>query len=138
MFAALGVTAVQIPVETALAMDNANVQVSAATQPTAEAQTAQEAQTAADTQAAQAALEAQAAQDAQLQAEAQAQAAVTQQPATNAAQGTYTVEANDNLCKIAQKVYGDMKAWREIYKANPVIKDDYIIYKGQILTIPAR
>lgn len=102
-------------------------------------------QTTADAQAAidaQAALEAQAAQDAQLQVEAQAQAVTTQATTeTNVqavSQGTYTVEANDNLCKIAQKVYGDMKAWREIYKANPVIKDDYIIYKGQVLIIPVK
>lgn len=53
-------------------------------------------------------------------------------------QGTYTVEANDNLSKIAQKVYGDKKAWKEIYKANPMIKGDYVIYKGQVLVIPAR
>lgn len=95
--------------------------------------------TIADTQS-QAAVEAQTAQAAsEAQQAAEAQAQITAQTNTTAvSQDTYTVEANDNLCKIAQKVYGDMKAWREIYKANPVIKDDYIIYKGQTLIIPAR
>lgn len=53
-------------------------------------------------------------------------------------QGTYTVERGDNLSKIAKKVYGRETLWREIYKANAgTVKDDYIIYKGQVLAIPA-
>ncbi len=53
-------------------------------------------------------------------------------------QGTYTVERGDNLSKIAKKVYGKETLWREIYKANAgTVKDDYIIYKGQVLAIPA-
>lgn len=153
IFALNGATAVQIPVADALAMDNANVQLDTASTQTADAQAqadalaaqqAAEAQAAAqaqaDVQAADAAAQAQAdALAAQQAADAAAQAQITAQPdSTAVSQGTYTVEANDNLCKIAQKVYGDMKAWREIYKANPIIKDDYTIYKGQVLVIPAR
>lgn len=53
-------------------------------------------------------------------------------------QGTYTVEKNDNLSKIAKKIYGNEKMWRVIYDANSgVVKNDYIIYTGQLLTIPA-
>ena len=138
IFALSGGSAVQIPVADALAMDNANVQLDTASTQTADAQ-AQAAQQAADAQAAQQAADAQAAAQAQQAADAAAQAQITAQPdSTAVSQGTYTVEANDNLCKIAQKVYGDMKAWREIYKANPIIKDDYVIYKGQVLVIPAR
>ncbi|MBD5470482.1 MAG: LysM peptidoglycan-binding domain-containing protein [Lachnospiraceae bacterium] len=47
------------------------------------------------------------------------------------------VEKNDCLWKIAQKVYGDGDLWRVIYDANSaVIKSNYVIYTGQILTIP--
>ncbi len=163
IFAGMSCSVVQIPVADALAMDNANIQLDTANTQTAEAQAQaaqQAAQQAADAQAAaQAQAEAQAAAEAQAQqaaeaaqaqaqadalaaqqaADAAAQAQITAQPAnTTVSQGTYTVEANDNLCKIAQKVYGDRKAWREIYKANPTIKDDYVIYKGQVLVIPTR
>ena len=153
VFALSGASAVQIPVADALAMDNANIQLDTANTQTAEAQAAQaealaaqqaaEAQAQAEALAAQATqAEAQQAAEAAAQAQAEAQQAAAQvqpQPSiTSASQGTYTVEANDNLCKIAQKVYGDMKAWREIYKANPTIKDDYVIYKGQVLVIPTR
>ena len=162
VFALSGASAVQIPVADALAMDNANIQLDTANTQTAEAQAqaaqaeALSAQQAAEAQAqaealsaqqaaeaaAQAQAEAQQAAEAAAQAQAEAQQAAAQvqpQPSiTSASQGTYTVEANDNLCKIAQKVYGDMKAWREIYKANPTIKDDYVIYKGQVLVIPTR
>lgn len=54
-----------------------------------------------------------------------------------AAEGTYTVEKDDYLKKIAKKVYGDENLWKVIYDANSnVIKSNYIIYKGQVLTIP--
>lgn len=54
------------------------------------------------------------------------------------AQSTYTVERGDNLSKIAKKIYGDEKLWRVIYNANSaVVKDNYIIYKNQVLIIPA-
>ena len=155
VFALSGASDVQIPVADALAMDNANIQLDTANTQTAEAQAqaaqaealaaqqAAEAQAQAEALAAQATqAEAQQAAEAAAQAQAEAQQAAAQvqpQPSiTSASQGTYTVEVNDNLCKIAQKVYGDMKAWREIYKANPTIKDDYVIYKGQVLVIPTR
>ena len=129
IFALNGATAVQIPVADALAMDNANVQLDTASTQTADAQA----------QAAQQAADAQAAAQAQQAADAAAQAQITAQPdSTAVSQGTYIVEANDNLCKIAEKVYGDRKAWKEIYKANPTIKSDYVIYRGQVLVIPAR
>ena len=105
IFGRVGVNAVPISVEDALARGNASVQSDAAA-------------------------------DAAAQAASQTQ--VTQQQ-TSVSQGTYVVEANDNLSRIAQKVYGDNKAWRVIYNANSnVIKSDYIIYKGQVLVIPAR
>ena len=146
VFALSGASAVQIPVADALAMDNANIQLDTANTQTAEAQAqaaqAEAAQQAAEAQAQAEALSAQQAAEAAAQAQAEAQQAAAQvqpQPSiTSASQGTYTVEVNDNLCKIAQKVYGDMKAWREIYQANPTIKDDYVIYKGQVLVIPTR
>jgi len=54
------------------------------------------------------------------------------------AQNTYTVERGDNLSKIAKKIYGDEKLWRVIYDDNSaVVKKDYIIYKNQVLIIPA-
>ena len=112
VFALCGMTAVQIPVEDALIRgSNTSVQ----------SDTAQ-----------------QAAAAAQAEAQATAQTQMTPQQ-TSVSQGTYTVEAGDNLSKIAQKVYGDRKAWREIYNANSnVVKSDYVIYKGQVLVIPAR
>ena len=52
-------------------------------------------------------------------------------------QTTYAVEKNDCLWKIAKKVYGDGDLWRVIYDANSaVIKSNYVIYTGQVLTIP--
>ena len=124
IFGRVGVNAVPISVEDALARGNASVQSDAASQAAADA--AAQAQAAADAAASQAA------------ADAAAQAQVTQQQ-TSVSQGTYVVEANDNLSRIAQKVYGDNKAWRVIYNANSnVIKSDYIIYKGQVLVIPTR
>lgn len=139
-----GATVVQISVSDALAMDNANVQLDTASTQTTDTQAQADAQAVeaqADAQAAQAQAQADAlaAQQAADAADAAAQAQITAQPdSTAVSQNTYTVEANDNLCKIAQKVYGDMKAWRAIYKANPIIRDDYTIYKGQVLVIPAR
>lgn len=50
---------------------------------------------------------------------------------------TYTVEKGDNLYKIARKVYGNGRLWKVIYQANSgTVKNNYIIYKGQVLTIP--
>ena len=54
------------------------------------------------------------------------------------AQSTYTVERGDNLSKIAKKIYGNEKYWKVIYEANAgVVKSNYIIYKNQVLIIPA-
>lgn len=54
------------------------------------------------------------------------------------AQETYTVEKNDNLSRIAQKIYGNDKLWKIIYEANSgTIKSDYIIYPNQVLIVPA-
>lgn len=54
------------------------------------------------------------------------------------AQSTYIVERGDNLSKIAKKIYGDERLWKVIYNANSaVVKSDYIIYKNQVLIIPA-
>lgn len=51
---------------------------------------------------------------------------------------TYTVEQGDNLCKIARKVYGNEKYWKDIYNANAnQVKKGYLIYKGQVFTLPA-
>lgn len=51
---------------------------------------------------------------------------------------TYTVEQGDNLCKISRKVYGSERFWRQIYNANSgMVKKGYLIYKGQVFTIPA-
>lgn len=51
---------------------------------------------------------------------------------------TYVVERGDNLSKIAKKVYGDSKYWKNIYEANSdVIKSDYTIWANQVLVIPA-
>lgn len=109
-FQASGATIVQIPVADALARNNVAVSQNDVT---AEAQAA-------------------------AQAEAQAQSQEVQNT-TNTTQSTYIVEHGDNLCKIAKKVYGDPKAWKTIYDANSdIIKSGYILFKGQVLTIPAR
>lgn len=52
--------------------------------------------------------------------------------------GTYTVESGDCLYTIAKKVYGNGNYWNAIYEANSgTIKNNHIIYKNQVLTIPA-
>lgn len=50
--------------------------------------------------------------------------------------GTYTVQEGDSLSKIARDVMGDMNRWPEIADANG-ISDPYVIYPGQVLTLPA-
>ena len=53
-------------------------------------------------------------------------------------QSTYTVEKHDNLCKIAKKLTGNERFWRDIFNANRgIVKEGYLIYPGQVLTIPA-
>ena len=52
---------------------------------------------------------------------------------------TYTVKRGDNLCKIAKEIYGNEKYYIDIYNANVnLIKDDYIIYANEVLTIPSK
>lgn len=51
---------------------------------------------------------------------------------------TYTVKTGDCLWTIAQKFYGDGLKYTKIYNANKdKIRADYIIYAGQVLTIPS-
>lgn len=117
-----GATVEQIPVADALASNNANVQTN-----TADTQASNNANVqtnTVDTEATETQI-----------IESQAQVTNT----TSVSQDTYTVEAGDNLCKIAKKVYGDAKAWKDIYDANSnIIKGNYILHKGQVLVIPAR
>jgi LysM repeat protein len=50
---------------------------------------------------------------------------------------TYTVERNDTLQKISQKVYGTMNKWKVIFDANKdKLKTPDRIYAGQVLNIP--
>lgn len=50
---------------------------------------------------------------------------------------TYTVQTGDCLWNIAIKMYGDGTKYTKIYNANKdKIRADYIIYTGQVLTIP--
>lgn len=51
----------------------------------------------------------------------------------------YTVEAGDNLSKIARHFYGDANAWERIYAANrDQLTDPDRIKPGQMLKIPAK
>lgn len=50
---------------------------------------------------------------------------------------TYTVKTGDCLWTIAERMYGDGMKYTKIYNANKdKIRADYIIYTGQVLTIP--
>jgi nucleoid-associated protein YgaU len=50
---------------------------------------------------------------------------------------TYTVQAGDNLTKIARQVYGDGNKWKAIYEANrDKIKNPDLIHPGEVLTLP--
>lgn len=52
--------------------------------------------------------------------------------------GTYTVEKDDNLSKISKKLTGTERFWNDIFNANTgIVKEGYLIYPGQVLTIPA-
>ena len=50
---------------------------------------------------------------------------------------TYTVEAGDCLWNIAYKLYGTGTLYTKLAEANK-LADPYIIYIGQILTVPAK
>ena len=50
---------------------------------------------------------------------------------------SYTVQNNDNLEKISQKVYGTSKKWKQIFEANQdQLKNPDRIYAGMVLKIP--
>lgn len=59
------------------------------------------------------------------------------QPSTPAAGETYVVVAGDCLWNIAYKLYGTGALYTKLAEANK-IADPYIIYIGQILTVPAK
>jgi prophage tail gpP-like protein len=48
----------------------------------------------------------------------------------------HTVITGDTLFKIAVQYYGDGNKYPVIYRANPIIKDENLIYPGWVLTIP--
>lgn len=51
---------------------------------------------------------------------------------------TYTVQAGDNLSKIAKAQYGDAQKWKLIFEANKdQLKNPDLIKPGQTLRIPA-
>ncbi|MBN2005147.1 MAG: LysM peptidoglycan-binding domain-containing protein [Anaerolineae bacterium] len=50
---------------------------------------------------------------------------------------TYTVQAGDNLSKIAKALLGDASRWRDIFEANKdTIRNPDVIRVGQELIIP--
>lgn len=58
-------------------------------------------------------------------------------PVAQARYSEYLVVKGDSLSLIAQRVYGDMHAWRRIYDANrDIIDDPDRIHPGQVLKIP--
>ncbi len=49
----------------------------------------------------------------------------------------YTVKRGDSLSKIAKKLYGNPKLYKQIFEANkPMLKNPNLIYPGQTLRIP--
>ena len=50
---------------------------------------------------------------------------------------TYVVQRGDTLQRIARKLYGDAKRWRDIAAANPGLKKGRLT-PGALLTIPPR
>lgn len=51
---------------------------------------------------------------------------------------TYTVVRGDSLCAIARRLLGDERRYREIYELNKdIIKNESLIYEGQVLKLPA-
>jgi nucleoid-associated protein YgaU len=58
-------------------------------------------------------------------------------PAGEVATRTYTVVKGDSLSKIAKRVYGDGRRWKELFEANKdTIKNPDLIFPGQVLKIP--
>lgn len=51
--------------------------------------------------------------------------------------GTYKVKAGDSLWKIADELYGDGFAWKEIAQANTMASPD-LIEVGQVLNVPSK
>lgn len=50
----------------------------------------------------------------------------------------YTVQKNDTLQKISQKLYGTTKKWNKIYQMNKdVLSAPDKIYPGQVISVPA-
>lgn len=49
---------------------------------------------------------------------------------------TYVVRSGDTLSKIAGRVLGDVKRWREILRENPQVKNANLIFPGDILSVP--
>ncbi|HYE75017.1 MAG TPA: LysM peptidoglycan-binding domain-containing protein [Blastocatellia bacterium] len=55
----------------------------------------------------------------------------------NVVDGTYTVQAGDNLSKIAQRFYGNANAYNKIFEANQdQLNDPDKIKVGQVLKLP--
>jgi len=81
--------------------------------------------------------QAQPAQRPAAQAQPQQQAQPQAQPQAQAQSQFYEVKPGDSLSKIAQRFYGDMHRYDEIFEANrPMLKDPDEIYPGQVLRIP--
>ena len=52
---------------------------------------------------------------------------------------TYEVKSGDSLSRIAKRVYGDARAWKQIFEANTnILKDPDKIFPGQKLKIPQK
>lgn len=49
---------------------------------------------------------------------------------------TYIVRHGDTLSKIAGRIFGDVKRWREILKENPQVKNPNLIFPGDSLLVP--
>ncbi len=65
------------------------------------------------------------------------EAAQTMQEQTAPAVETYVVQRGDTLQRIARKLYGDAKRWRDIAAVNPGLKKGRLT-PGALLTIPPR
>lgn len=50
---------------------------------------------------------------------------------------THKIVPGDSMYKLAQKYYGDGKAWRRIAQANPTLGEDAVLKPGMNISIPA-